>query len=187
MKVLMHACCAPCSVECVETLRQENIEPTALWYNPNIHPVTEYKARKNTLTEYAAGIDMPVLMENEYGLRRFIEGVYPDFDNRCGFCYRIRLEKAASCAKEKGFDAFTTTLLISPYQKHDLIREIAEELAEKYEVPFLYRDFRPLFRQGQEKAREMGLYMQKYCGCIFSEEDRYHKKKKKKEETPVGK
>lgn len=186
MKILMHACCAPCSVACVEALRQENIEPTAFWYNPNIHPVTEYKARKNTLTEYAAAVGMPLIMENEYGLRKFIEGVYPDFEKRCGVCYAMRLEKAASCAKENGFDGFTTTLLISPYQNHELICTIGTEAAEKYGVRFLYRDFRPLFRQGQERARELGLYMQKYCGCIFSEEDRYLKKKKNKEGKAVG-
>lgn len=74
-----------------------------------------------------------------------------------------------------GYDAFTTTLLVSPYQNHDLLIQVAEELAEKYEVKFLYRDFRPGFREGQNEARELGLYMQKYCGCVFSEEDRYSK------------
>ncbi|MBQ7915590.1 MAG: epoxyqueuosine reductase QueH [Firmicutes bacterium] len=182
MKTLLHTCCAPCSITCVDTLRQEGIEPTAFWYNPNIHPLKEYKMRKNTLVEYAASIHMKVIMENEYGLRKFIEGIYPDFDHRCGFCYNIRLEAAAATAKEKGFDSFTTSLLISPYQNHELLRRVGEEMAEKYDIEFLYRDFRPRFREGQEMARELGLYMQKYCGCIFSEEDRYTKKKKEKKD-----
>ena len=114
-------------------------------------------------------------------MRRFIEGVYPDFDYRCGFCYALRLEEAAATAKEQGFESFTTSLLISPYQNHELLKQIGEEMGEKYGVVFLYRDFRLRFREGQERARELGLYMQKYCGCIFSEEDRYIKKKKKKE------
>ncbi len=176
MKLLMHTCCAPCSVMCIETLGAENIKPTLYWYNPNIHPVKEFRQRKTTLTEYAASIGVKVLYEHEYGLRKFIEGVYPDFDNRCGFCYRERLEQTAKFAKENGFEAFTSTLFISPYQNHELMREIAENAAEKYEIEFLYRDFRPYFKEGQEKAREKGLYMQKYCGCIFSEEDRYRKK-----------
>lgn len=78
-----------------------------------------------------------------------------------------------------GYDSFSTTLLISPYQKHEVLIEIAEELAKKYDIKFLYRDFRVGFREGQAKARELGLYMQKYCGCIFSEEDRYSKQIRK--------
>ncbi len=178
-KVLMHTCCAPCSVACIHMLREEGIEPVSLWYNPNIHPVTEYRARRDTLKEYAASIGMELILHEEYGLRRFIEGVYPDFDHRCGFCYRIRLEEAVRTAKELGFQAFTTTLLVSPYQNHELIVETANHLAEENGIVFLYRDFRPRFREGQQEARELGMYMQKYCGCVFSEEERYMKKKKK--------
>ena len=178
-KVLMPPCCAPCSVACIRMLREEEIEPVSLWYNPNIHPVTEYRARRDTLKEYAASVGMELIVHEEYGLRRFIEGIYPDFDHRCGFCYRIRLEEAARTAKELGFQAFTTTLLVSPYQNHELIVQTAGQLAEEYGIAFLYRDFRPRFREGQQEARELGLYMQKYCGCVFSEEDRYMKKKKK--------
>lgn len=177
MNTLLHICCAPCSISCIESLRGESIALTGFWYNPNIHPFTEYKARKNTLVDYAASIELPLVVENLYGLRTFISHVSPDFDNRCGYCYQSRLEETARYAAEHGFDSFTTTLLISPYQKHELIRETAERVAEAYGVAFLYRDFRPLFRDGQQKARELGLYMQKYCGCIFSEEERYQKKK----------
>lgn len=178
MNLLLHTCCAPCSVACVSRLREEGIHPTAFWYNPNIHPLKEYRARKQTLIEYAASIHMKVIMEDEYGLRKFIQGIYPDFDHRCDFCYRVRLEETAARAKERGFEAFSTTLLISPYQKHEWIRKLGEEIGEKYGVPFLYRDFRPYFREGQDQARALGLYMQKYCGCVFSEEERYAKKKK---------
>lgn len=178
MKTLLHICCAPCSVACIATLRQEGIDPVGFWYNPNIHLLTEYKARKNALSDYAKSIGLPLVMQNEYGLRSFIEGVYPEFDRRCGFCYSSRFEAAAKHAAENGFDSFSTTLLISPYQKHELIRSEGELAAQKYGVSFLYRDFRPFFREGQEQARALGLYMQKYCGCIFSEEERYQKKKK---------
>ena len=91
-------------------------------------------------------------------------------------CYTIRLGTAAKYASEHGYEAFTSSLLISPYQNHELLKAVGETMARKYGVEFLYRDFRPGFRAGQAKAREMGLYLQKYCGCIFSEEDRYEKK-----------
>ncbi len=178
MKTLLHICCAPCSIACIETLRGEGIEPTGFWLNPNIHPFTEYRARKNTLVDYAGSIGLDLVLQGEYGLRAFIAGVSPNFDNRCGYCYRVRFEETARYAAQNGFGAFSTTLLISPYQKHELICKVANEAAEQYGVHFLYRDFRPFFKDGQQKARDLGLYMQKYCGCIFSEEDRYKKKKK---------
>ena len=176
MKLLMHTCCAPCSVMCIETLKQEGIKPVLYWYNPNIHPMKEFRLRKNTLTEYAASVGVKVLYEHDYGLREFIEGVYPNFDDRCEFCYTDRLFKTAQFAAQNGFDAFTSTLFISPYQNHELMKEVAQKAASEFGVEFLYRDFRPYFKEGQEKARELELYMQKYCGCIFSEEDRYRKK-----------
>ena len=101
-----------------------------------------------------------------------------DIENRCVKCYEMRLFEAARQAKEGGFDSFTSSLFISPYQQHELMREVAERAAAEYGVEFLYRDFRPWFRAGQERARELGFYMQKYCGCVFSEEERYLKKSK---------
>ena len=176
MKLLMHTCCAPCSVYCVESLRKENIEPILYWYNPNIHPYTEYKARRNTLKEYAKSINVQAIFEEEYGLKEFCKNVINDLKNRCvNYCYKVRLEQTVKFAKENDYNAFTTTLLVSPYQNHEAIKSICEELSAKYDIEFLYRDFRVGFREGQAKARELGLYMQKYCGCVFSEEDRYIK------------
>lgn len=173
MRLLLHICCAPCSVACIEKLRGEGIEPTGFWYNPNIHGVKEYRRRKNTLIDYARSIHLRLLIENEYGLRRFIDNVYPHYESRCAFCYTCRLEETARYAAENDYDSFSTTLLISPYQKHEMIQAVAGKMAEKYGVRFVYRDFRPYFREGQEKAKELGLYRQQYCGCIFSEEERY--------------
>ena len=175
MKLLLHSCCAPCSIKCVDTLRKEGIEPTLFWYNPNIHPFTEYRNRKNALIEWSKDENLETIVKDEYGLRKFIDNIYPNYSGRCGYCYTVRLEEAAKAAKENGFTHFSTTLLISPYQKHDMIKSIAEKIAEKYGTEFLYRDFRPYFREGQNIAREKGIYMQKYCGCIFSEEERYLK------------
>lgn len=175
MKLLMHTCCAPCSVYCINELRKEKIEPVLYWYNPNIHPYTEYCARRDCLKEYAESINIKAIFEEEYGLREFTKNVINDLQNRCqNYCYKVRLEKTVKYAKENGYDAFTSTLFVSPYQKHEELKKICEELAKKYEIEFIYRDFRVGFRQGQKIARELGLYMQKYCGCIFSEESRYY-------------
>lgn len=174
-KVLLHCCCAPCSVSCIEPLKSENTDVTAFWYNPNIHPFMEYEARRNCLADYTASLGVPLIVKENYGLREFVKNTVSDIDGRCNYCYSSRLEETAKYAAQNGFDAFTSTLFASIYQKHDLMKETAEKLAEEYGIEFLYRDFRPNFREGNRKAREMGLYMQKYCGCIFSEEERYQK------------
>lgn len=171
MKLLMHTCCAPCSVYCIESLRNENIEPVLYWFNPNIHPYIEYKTRRDTLIEYSKMIDINLIINENYGLQEFCKNVIGDLKNRCiNYCYRARIEETIKYAKEHGYDAFTSTLFVSPYQKHEELKTLCEELASKNNIEFLYRDFRPGFRKGQAKARELGLYMQKYCGCIFSEE-----------------
>jgi predicted adenine nucleotide alpha hydrolase (AANH) superfamily ATPase len=185
MKLLLHCCCAPCAVSCVTSLRGEGIEPELLWYNPNIHPFTEYSSRLECLAEFAANGKLKLQTIDEYGLRLFLREVFPvirdeelpaerdGVTRRCEICYRLRLEKAASFAAQEGFQSFTTSLLISPYQDHEAVRRVGEFMAAKYGVDFLYRDFRPLFREGQKEARALGFYMQKYCGCVFSEEERY--------------
>ncbi len=168
MKLLMHTCCAPCSVYCIDSLRSEGIEPTVYWYNPNIHPYTEYKARRDCLKEYTASINVNAIFEEDYGLKNFCKNVIGNLETRCtDYCYLVRLEQTAKYAKEHGYDTITTTLLVSPYQKHDELKKIAEEIAKKYGLDFLYRDFRVGFREGQSKAREIGLYMQKYCRLYF--------------------
>ena len=170
MKLLLHTCCAPCSVYCIDYLRNQNIEPTVYWYNPNIHPYTEYKARRDCLKEYTKSINAEAIFAEEYGLQTFCQNVINNLENRCtDYCYRVRIEKTIQYAKQHGYDTFTSTLFVSPYQKHEKLKQICEELAQKHNINFLYIDFRPGFRQGQAKARELGLYMQKYCGCIFSE------------------
>ena len=145
MKLLLHCCCAPCTITCNENLTEDGIEPTLFWYNPNIQPYPEYQNRRDTLTAYAAAENLSLIIEDEYGT----DGLSETTDEkRCETCYRLRLEKTAAYAAENGFETFSTSLLTSPYQRHDLIRQIGEETAAKYGVVFFYRDFRPLFRQG---------------------------------------
>jgi predicted adenine nucleotide alpha hydrolase (AANH) superfamily ATPase len=195
MKLLFHCCCGPCAAACIDELAADGFAPRLFWYNPNIHPFTEYTSRRDSLAQFAAEQKLELEMpgeRDEYGLRFFLSGLYAGADKarieapaRCAYCYRIRLEKTAAFAAEHGFDAFSTSLLVSPYQNHDEIRRIGEDFAARYGVEFFYRDFRPGFRQGQERARAMGLYMQKYCGCVFSEEDRYVKNRAAKPERAL--
>ena len=181
MKLLLHTCCAPCSVYCIDELRSENIEPTVYWFNPNIHPYMEYKARRDCLKEYTNSINVNAIFEENYGLDDFCKNVVNSLETRCqDYCYPVRLEQTAKYAKENGFDTISTTLLVSPYQKHDIIKDLGDVISKKYGVEFLYRDFRVGFREGQAKAREIGLYMQKYCGCIFSRKCRVFRDKKRK-------
>ena len=178
MKTLLHICCAPCANMCIDELRQDGQELTGYWYNPNIHPFTEYRARRNCLRDYAGTIALPLVERDDYGLRPFVRAVAEDIEGRCVKCYEMRLFAAAEYAAANRFDSFTSSLFISPYQNHELLKEVGERAADEFHIRFQYRDFRPLFRQGQERARELGFYMQKYCGCVFSEQERYLKPSK---------
>ena len=187
MKLLMHTCCAPCSVYCIKSLREEGIEPTLFWYNPNIHPYKEYEARLNSLKEYSNVVNINLITIDEYGLDEFCKNVSNNLNTRCiDYCYPIRLRKTFEYAKENGYDTVSTTLLYSIYQKHEFIKKYMEKLSKEYNIDFLYRDFRVGFFEGREGAIKNNLYMQKYCGCVFSEEDRYVKKIKEKPSVPEG-
>jgi len=180
MKILLHCCCGPCSVMPSEILKAAGHELTAYFYNPNIHPYREYKKRRNTLREYQED-KLPVIIDDDYDLEGFLAQVSDRFCTRCEVCYQMRLERTAKFAAENDFPAFTTTLLVSPYQNHELIKAVGEAAALKYGVEFVYEDFRPYFNEGQERARAEELYLQGYCGCIYSEKDRYWQPPK----TPV--
>lgn len=186
MKFLLHTCCAPCLIKCYEELLCEEMKPDVFWYNPNIHPYTEYKNRRYTLKYYCDQNKVGLIIEEDYGLREFISKIYPTYSQRCEKCYEWRLRKTCEYASENGYEYFYTTLLISPYQNHELICKIANENAKKYGVKFFYKDFRQYFREGQKVAKTLGIYMQKYCGCIFSEEDRYLKNIKKDAENKLA-
>ncbi len=179
MSLLLHICCAPCSVVSVEAIRAGGEEPVGFWYNPNIHPFLEYRARRDALREYARDIGLEVREEDLYGLRPFTAAVAAHPEARCGYCYACRMERAAQYAAENGFDRFSTTLLYSPYQDRELLVRTGEVMGERYGVQFVPYDFRDRFREGQERARSLGLYMQKYCGCVYSEEERFSNRRKK--------
>ncbi len=167
MKLLLHMCCAPCSAFPLSQLRQEGIEPVGVFFNPNIHPIEEFERRRESVVKFADNKGLKVEYFDDFR-QSYWESFYAPDDARCSMCYAIRLKKAAEFAATGGYNAFTTSLLVSPYQKHDLIKQLGEKYAAQYGVDFMYRDFRPGFRQGQQEAKELSLYRQKYCGCIIS-------------------
>jgi len=167
MKLLVHVCCGPCAVYPVEQLKNKGIDFEAYFYNPNIHPIDEFNRRKENAQILCDTYGVKLHTSDDF-LQEKWEAFRREEEQRCKMCYSLRFERVAKFAKENGFDAFTTTLLVSPYQKHDLIHELGKLYAEKYGLEFYYEDFRPGFRGGQQKARELGLYRQKFCGCIIS-------------------
>ncbi len=180
MKLLLHVCCAPCSTYTVTKLREQGIDVSGYFYNPNIHPYLEFKKRLDTLKEFAQLMDFDLLTEEDYGLTEYLHKVVFNEKQRCSICYEMRLEKTAEQAAKSGADAFSSTLLYSRYQKHDNIVTICEKMAKKYGVKFYYDDFRLGWQEGIDKAIEMDLYRQPYCGCIYSEQERYDNRLKKK-------
>ena len=173
--IFLHTCCGPCGCFTTQRLVEEGFQPTLFFYNPNIHPYQEQLRRREGLRQLAEIRDLPLIEAPGYELEKFLAGVAADPKNRCEKCYRIRLERTAAEAQKLGFKLFGTTLLISPYQNRDLICAIGKEIADRYQLYFHDEDFQGGFRQSQAMAKELGLYRQGYCGCIYSEKDRYYK------------
>lgn len=178
MKILLHTCCGPCSIFPTMRLADEGHEFSLYYFNPNIHPYKEFKRRLNTLREYALLKKYTLIVDKNYPLEECVRGMLDEPTVRCAYCYRVRLEKTAIYAKENDFEAFSTSLLVSPYQKHDLIKLIAEEIAAKVGIPFYYEDYRNGYQEGVDVSKELEMYRQPYCGCVFSERDRYEKRPK---------
>lgn len=175
MNILFHICCAPCALYPYYRLKEEGMEPTGFFYNPNIHPYLEYKRRLETVRDFSARVGLDVHCRDTYELDEFLVRVAGKGALRCEHCYRMRLAAACAAAKKEGFPAYTTSLLYSKHQKHDLIRGIGQEMASEHGVEFYYEDFRRGWREGIVESKAMGLYRQQYCGCIYSERDRYRK------------
>ncbi len=177
MNILLHICCGPCAVYPLALLRQQGHKVTGWFHNPNIHPYKEFRRRIEALEEFARQTDFCVEIDRSYGLREFLRRVVfrEDRSKRCGLCYEMRLLPTAQLAAAQGFDAFTTTLLYSKYQNHALLKSQSEALAVQFDIPFFYHDFREGWQQGIDESVAMGLYRQPYCGCIYSEQERYDK------------
>ncbi|MGB3210767.1 MAG: epoxyqueuosine reductase QueH [Desulforhopalus sp.] len=180
MKVLLHVCCGPCTIYPLNVLREKGVAVTGHFFNPNIHPFREFKRRLSTLQNYASDQKLPLILDPSYGLTDFIRKVAFKEKERCRICYGMRLEKTVVEATNNGFDAFSTTLLYSKYQRHPLIISLCEKLSIKHRIPFYYQDFREGWHVGIDASKQLEMYRQPYCGCIYSEQERYDKSIKQK-------
>ena len=190
MKVLLHICCAPCTVYTLAALRAEGADVTGFFHNPNIHPYTEFRKRQEALVQYGRVALLPLIADDAYDIDAFLRAAWAAGKDRCLACYRMRLTAAFEKAAALGVEAVTTTLLYSIYQKHEAIAQIGGELSARYGLPFLYRDFRQGWKEGRDEAARLGIYRQAYCGCIFSEYERFGPKEKtggKATEKPLQK
>lgn len=159
-KILLHTCCAPCLIYIDKYFKEKNISYTSLYYNPNIHPYKEYLRRLNTLKDFLND-DSRLMVEDSY-----MESTWKE--NNCDFCYDLRIKKTAYLAKKHGFKGFSSTLFISPYQDHEKMLFLGNKYMKEFDIEFVHIDFRENFREGQNMARDEGMYKQKYCGCINS-------------------
>ncbi len=167
-KLLLHTCCAPCLSGANKALMEEDLDVTSYFYNPNIHPEIEFARRVEALKKYFSAKGINAVIIEKYDIGSFEREAVDKDGDRCGNCYRMRLEAAAGYAKQNKYDFFSTTLLLSPYQKHDLIKSIGEETSKKHGIGFYYRDLRPFYIGSVRISKAMGLYRQKYCGCYIS-------------------
>lgn len=187
MNILLHICCAGCAIHPVEALRKAGHQIAGYFYNPNIHPYSEYLRRKEGVEKFAKESGLNVIFA-DYELEHYFQYiVYNESaatarDIRCPACWWMRLEKVAAFAKENGFEAFTTTLLGSPYQDQDVIKDIGTDIAKRFGLIFYFEDFRKGFKAAHELAKSKGMYLQNYCGCVFSEKERIEEKTNKKSE-----
>ena len=145
------------------------------FYRHNIHPYTECLKRQETLESFSQQIDLRVIYQKGYDLEAFIQNVVYREKDRCNYCYHDRLRSTALLAKRGKFDYFSSTLLYSRFQKHDVIKSMGEAIGKFTGVTFLYEDFRAGWKEGIETSKRKELYRQQYCGCIYSEKERYYR------------
>jgi predicted adenine nucleotide alpha hydrolase (AANH) superfamily ATPase len=170
-RLLLHICCAPCSTYSIKRLRELAFDVTGYWYNPNVHPFGEHERRREALVHYGSIADLPILWETAYEMVDWLRATSgrEQLGQRCQICYRMRMERVAGVAAREGFDAFTTTLLISPYQDQTAIRAIGDEAARRYGVAFYFDNLRRGWAEHFQMTRDAALYSQRYCGCVYSE------------------
>ena len=177
-RLLLHICCGPCSITTLRALTESGYEVTGLFFNPNVHPLTEYVKRRDGCLQVAERLGIRVIVkDDEYDPKAWFRGVAFREDNRCFHCYAMRLERTAQIARKGGFDAFSTTLLYSKYQRHEEIAALGRDLSTEKTV-FVYEDFREGWQEGIDVSKRWDVYRQQYCGCLYSENERYRKELK---------
>jgi predicted adenine nucleotide alpha hydrolase (AANH) superfamily ATPase len=179
-KVLIHICCAHCAAYTIEHWQREGYETAGFWYNPNIHPYNEHQQRLESMKQLASQKNIPLIIAEGYDMPEYFRRVAGHEEERCRYCFELRLTKTAETAREQGYDTFTTTLLISPHQKHELIKDVGEKEAWGKGVVFLYADLRKRYSESRHITKPLDLYRQQYCGCVYSEWERYNEKKERK-------
>lgn len=187
-RILVHICCGPCSIYPLKTILKGKAEVWGFFFNPNIHPRSEFKKRLEAVKKLAFLLSIDVICNEQYRPLEFVKGLkasaganrFPGKD-RCSFCYSTRLEATAKAARDNGFDAFSSSMLYSHSQNHDEIKRRGIDLSRKYGILFYYEDFRKGWQEGIDESKRMGLYRQKYCGCIYSKIERYSGKKENKQ------
>jgi epoxyqueuosine reductase len=175
-RVLLHSCCAPCTIYPFDRLQSEGFAVTGFFYNPNIHPFSEFEKRLQAVSDFYQTAQRRLIIDASYDVSAFIKAAFGSGKGRCEACWRMRLKGLAEKGREMGVNCVTTTLLFSIYQDHDAVAGIGREESKDAGVEFYYEDFRVGWHEGQRRARQLSIYRQKYCGCIFSEEERYKKK-----------
>lgn len=174
MRILVHICCGPCAITPVSALLGAGMEVTGFYYNPNIHPLQEYLRRREGVEQVAQRLGIRVLFkDDEYDPQVYFRAVTFREANRCLPCYALRLERTVAIARRGRFEAFTSTLLYSKFQKHDQVRSLGADMAQNSGLCFHYQDFRAGWSEGVNLSREWGIYRQQYCGCLYSEFERY--------------
>lgn len=169
--LLLHACCAPCSLEPLRLLREAGYEPTLVWSNPNIQPQEEHDRRLNTLLRWAkdvAHVEVIVAGEDREAWERYVAPFALEREKRCRACYALRLSELCRVAEEQGYKSVSTTLAVSPYQLFEVCEDVLAKLAAARGLEPVFEDFRPYYPAACANARELCLYRQRYCGCRFS-------------------
>lgn len=180
MKLLLHTCCGPCLLYPLEQLNSEGYNVTGYFYNPNIHPYKEFRRRLDSLEKLGKSEQLSLIVERDYDLNAYLQDIVHNEERRCSICYDLRLQKTVEYAVDNGFDCFSTTLLYSRYQNHSQIEEKCASLANQFGIAFIYQDFREGWQKGIDRSIEKNLYRQPYCGCIYSEQERYDNRLKKR-------
>lgn len=175
--LLLHACCAHCTAYTADYWQSRQFQVTIFWYNPNIHPYLEHQHRLEAVITFTQIRNLPLIVYQNYDFEKFFQAVAGNEAQRCQKCFELRLLTTAKTAQEKGFVAFTTTLLISPHQKHKLLKEAGETIAKETGIAFLYGDLRHHYSDSRHQTKKLSLYRQQYCGCLYSEWERYAKPK----------
>lgn len=167
--ILIHICCGFCGFSTFKNIK-EQFDIKCFWYNPNIQPSEEYEKRLNAFKLWVdmKKLEMIIDLYDDRKWFKIMKGIEDKDVLRCPRCYQMRLEKTVKIAKQNGIDYFTTTLLISPYQKHEIIKSLCVELSVKNNINFYYFDGRPNFYKNKNEYHKFGFYSQKYCGCVFS-------------------